>query len=57
MRYVCLIYDDEKQLEAMAPEEGEKFMGEYFAFTKEMQENGKYYSRGTGSNIRGAGEN
>ena len=33
MKYLCLIYDEEKKLEKMSKEEGDKFMGDYFAFT------------------------
>jgi hypothetical protein len=41
MRYVCLIYDNEKQVEGMSKEEGDAFMGEYFAFTEDIQKNGQ----------------
>ncbi len=33
MKYVLLIYDDEKSWETMTPDEGRAMMGEYFAFT------------------------
>jgi hypothetical protein len=42
MRYVCLIYDEEKKLDSMSKEEGEAFMGEYFAFTENIRSNGQY---------------
>ena len=42
MKYLCLIYDDEKKLNAMSKGESEAFMGEYFAFTREVKERGKY---------------
>jgi hypothetical protein len=42
MRYLCLIYDDEQQLNGMSKEEGEAFMGEYFAFTNEIKVSGHY---------------
>ena len=42
MRYVCLIYDDEKLLESMPKEETDAFMGEYFSFSDELTKSGKY---------------
>lgn len=42
MRYVCLIYDEEKKLAEMSRTEGERFMGEYFAFTNAIREAGQY---------------
>ena len=42
MKYVCLIYDDEKVWETMTPEESGAMMGEYFAFTKDIQDKGSY---------------
>ena len=42
MKYLCLIYDDEKKLEAMPQSEGDAFMGEYFAFTDGIKESGHY---------------
>jgi hypothetical protein len=42
MKYVCLIYDDEKLWETMTPAEGGAMMGEYFAFTKSIREGGQY---------------
>jgi hypothetical protein len=42
MKYLCLIYDDEKQIDAMSPSEGDAFMGEYFAFTEGIRESGHY---------------
>jgi hypothetical protein len=42
MRYVCLIYDDEKKLGAMSPQESEAFMGAYFQFTEEIRKSGNY---------------
>lgn len=42
MRYLCLIYDEEKQLEGMSAEEGEAFMNEYFAFTEDVRRSGHY---------------
>jgi hypothetical protein len=34
MKYLCLIYDDEKTIEAMPREEQDAFMGEYMSFTE-----------------------
>jgi len=42
MKYLCLIYDDEKKNAAMSKEEGEAFMGEYFAFTEGVKKTGHY---------------
>lgn len=42
MRYLCLIYDEEKKLAAMPKPEGDAFMGEYFAFTQDVKARGQY---------------
>jgi hypothetical protein len=42
MKYLCLIYDDEKKVAGMSPKESEAFMGEYFAFTEGIQKSGHY---------------
>jgi hypothetical protein len=42
MRYVCLIYDDEKKMGTMSKEEANSFMGAYFQFTEEIKKNGNY---------------
>ena len=42
MRYLCLIYDEEAKIDAMPKDESDAFMGEYFTFTQEIQENGQY---------------
>ena len=42
MRYLCLIYDEEKKMNAMSQEEGNAFMGEYFAFTDGIRKSGHY---------------
>jgi hypothetical protein len=42
MRYLCLIYDEEKQLNTMAKAEADQFMGEYFAFTEGIKQSGHY---------------
>ncbi len=42
MRYLCLIYDEEKQLAGMSKTESDKFMGEYFGFTEGIKQAGHY---------------
>ena len=42
MRYLCLIYDDEKQWTRFAQPETEAIMGEYFAFTDDIKKSGHY---------------
>jgi hypothetical protein len=42
MRYVCLIYDDEKKWETMSKAEADAYMGEYFAFTNGIKASGHY---------------
>ena len=42
MKYLCLIYDEEKKLAGMAKSEGDAFMGEYFAFTEGIKSSGHY---------------
>ena len=42
MRYLCLIYDEEKKLAAMPKGESDAFMGEYFAFTEDIKKSGHY---------------
>ena len=44
MKYLCLIYDEEKKLEKMSKEEGHKFMGDYFAFTDGIKKSGHHVS-------------
>ena len=41
MRYLCLIYENEKHWETMPQAESEAIMGEYFAFTDAIRNNGK----------------
>ena len=40
MRYLCLIYDEEKRMGAMSKAEGDAFMGEYFTFTDNIKKSG-----------------
>ena len=42
MRYLCLIYDEEKKLAAMPKNESDAFMGEYFGFTEDIKKSGHY---------------
>jgi hypothetical protein len=42
MKYLCLIYDNEKTMSAMPQSESAAFMGEYFAFTDNVQKSGHY---------------
>jgi hypothetical protein len=42
MKYLCLIYDEEKKMAAMSKTEGDAFMGEYFAFTESIQKSGQH---------------
>jgi hypothetical protein len=42
MRYLCLIYDEEKRRDVMSDHEARAFTGEYFAFTKAIQDSGHY---------------
>ena len=42
MKYLCLIYDDEKVVSGMSKAEGDAFMGEYFAFTDGIRQSGQY---------------
>lgn len=42
MKYLCLIYDEEKTLAGMSKADSEAFMGEYFAFTDNIKKSGHY---------------
>jgi hypothetical protein len=42
MKYLCLIYDNEKAWETMPKEEAGAIFGEYGAFTKDIQKSGHY---------------
>jgi hypothetical protein len=44
MKYLCLIYDDEKKMSTMSKSEGDALMGEYFAFTDGIKKAGQYVS-------------
>lgn len=42
MRYLCMIYDEEKKLGSMAKSDSDAFMGEYFAFTEGIKKSGHF---------------
>jgi hypothetical protein len=42
MKYLCLIYDDEKKWETMSKAEADAYMGEYFAFTDAIKGSGHH---------------
>lgn len=42
MRYLCLIYEDEKWWEKATPADMEKGMADYTAFTDSIKKNGNY---------------
>ena len=42
MKYLCLIYENEKEWESLPPGDTEAIMNEYFTFTDDIQKKGKY---------------
>ena len=42
MRYLCLIYENEKAWETMPKEEADAVFGEYFAFTEGIKQSGHH---------------
>ena len=42
MKYLCLIYDDEKSMAARPKSESEAFMGEYMAYSEAIKQSGHY---------------
>jgi hypothetical protein len=42
MKYLCLIYDEERSLHSMSPAESGQFMGEYMSFTKDIKAGGQW---------------
>jgi hypothetical protein len=42
MKYLCLIYDEEKKLHSMSKSESDAFMGEYRAFSTSIREGGQH---------------
>ena len=44
MKYLCLIYDDEKAMGSMSKTEGDAFLGAYHSFTQSVKSSGHYVS-------------
>src|SRR4026209_1533005 len=42
MKYLCLIYDDEKQWQKFPKEVQDKHMGEYMSFTESIKKSGQF---------------
>jgi hypothetical protein len=42
MKYLCLIYDEEKKLQGMSKTDMDALMGEYFSFTTDIRKSGHY---------------
>jgi hypothetical protein len=42
MKYLCLIYNDEKNVSGMSKGDNEALMGEYFQFTDAIRKSGHY---------------
>jgi hypothetical protein len=42
MKYLCLIYENERNWETMPKEESDAVMGEYFTFTENLRTSGRY---------------
>ncbi len=42
MKYLCLIYENEKEWEQMPKDQADAVMGEYFAFTDGIRKTGQY---------------
>ena len=42
MKYLCLIYDDERAMDNMQKAEMDAMMGEYFAFSEGVKKSGHY---------------
>lgn len=42
MKYLCLIYDEEKKFDAMAKSDVDTMMGEYRAFTEDIKKKGHH---------------
>jgi hypothetical protein len=42
MKYLCLIYDEEKNMGTMPKSEADAFMGEYMGFTEGIRKSGHY---------------
>jgi hypothetical protein len=42
MKYLCLIYEDEKAWLELPKQQSDAIMGEYFAFTEDIRKRGQY---------------
>jgi hypothetical protein len=42
MKYLCLIYDDEKTMAGMSKADGDAFMNDYFTVTDDIKKSGHY---------------
>jgi len=42
MKYLCMIFDEEKQLATMSSSQSEAFMGEYRTFTQSIRAGGQF---------------
>jgi hypothetical protein len=42
MRYLCLIYDDEKKMASMPKSESDAIFGEYYGFTEGIKQSGQW---------------
>jgi hypothetical protein len=42
MKYLCLIYNDEREMGTMPRPDGEKMMTEYYEFTESIKKSGHY---------------
>src|SRR2546423_11812281 len=42
MKYLCLIYNDEREMGTMPKPDGEKMMAEYYEFTEGIKKSGHY---------------
>lgn len=42
MKYLCLIYSEEKKMASLSKSEGEAMMASYFAFTEEITKSGHF---------------
>ena len=42
MKYLCLIYESEKQWESMPKDQADAIFGEYFSFTEGVKQSGHY---------------
>jgi hypothetical protein len=42
MRYLCIVYNDDKKLDAMSKSEFDGLVAEHLAYDEEMRQNGQY---------------